>query len=46
MQLAGLLFDTLHLLVFSFDGEGSEGVNIVGDLFNILAQVIYSHICI
>ncbi|KAG7164742.1 Transmembrane protein 145-like 1 [Homarus americanus] len=41
MQLAGLLFDTLHLLVFSFDGEGSEGVNIVGDLFNILAQSLF-----
>ncbi|XP_068205642.1 uncharacterized protein [Palaemon carinicauda] len=38
VQLAGLLFDTLHLLVFSFDGEGSEGENILGDLFNILAQ--------
>ncbi|KAK8748789.1 hypothetical protein OTU49_015993, partial [Cherax quadricarinatus] len=41
MQLAGLLFDTLHLLVFSFDGEGSEGVNIIGDLFNLLAQSLF-----
>lgn len=41
VQLAGLLFDTLHLLVFSFDGEGSEGENILGDLFNILAQSLF-----
>lgn len=39
VQLAGLLFDTLHLLVYAFDGEGNEGINIAGDLFNILAQV-------
>lgn len=41
VQLAGLLFDTLHLLVFSFNGEGNECVNIVGDLFNILAQSLF-----
>ncbi|KAK8400591.1 hypothetical protein O3P69_003335 [Scylla paramamosain] len=41
VQLAGLLFDTLHLLVFSFDGEGIEGINIAGDLFNILAQSLF-----
>lgn len=41
VQLAGLLFDTLHLLVYAFDGEGNEGINIAGDLFNILAQSLF-----
>ncbi|CAL4107819.1 unnamed protein product [Meganyctiphanes norvegica] len=41
VQLLGLLFDTIHLLVYSFDGQGSEGLNITGDLLNILAQSLF-----
>ncbi|KAK3853937.1 hypothetical protein Pcinc_039549 [Petrolisthes cinctipes] len=38
VQVAGLLLNTLHLLVFSSDGIGFLPLNIAGDLFNILAQ--------
>ncbi|XP_076042655.1 transmembrane protein 145 [Oratosquilla oratoria] len=41
IELVGLLLKTLHLVVFSFNGQGNEGVNITGDLFNIVAQSLF-----
>ncbi|RXG73271.1 Integral membrane protein [Armadillidium vulgare] len=37
-QLAGLILDSLHLLIFSYNGVGVNALNIMGDLFNIVAQ--------
>ncbi|KAB7501553.1 Integral membrane protein [Armadillidium nasatum] len=40
-QLAGLILDSLHLLIFSYNGVGVNALNIMGDLFNIVAQSFF-----
>ena len=39
LQLIGNVLHLTHLLIFAYDGDGIEGIDITGNICDILSQV-------